>query len=105
MSWGRFKLGLAAFLCSLTLWPGDSGPGEKRWTATPSFADKLETKDAVIYRAQPQDVIGAQEQRLEEERKQAESWEMLRRLSIEIERPQTTRRQPFPASSKPKAVR
>lgn len=83
------------------LWAVDSSTGKKRWLATLSFAEKLETKDAVIYKAQPQDVPGAQEQRLEEEHKQAEAWEMLRRLSIEIERPDTPRQYPSPSSAKP----
>lgn len=66
------------------------------------FAEKIETHDAVIYRAEPEDPPGARQQRKEEERKEAASWEMLRRLTIEIERPNSFPEPSFP--TRPKTV-
>ncbi|ROR01917.1 hypothetical protein [Desulfosoma caldarium] len=54
---------------------------------TASFAEKVETDDEVILRTEPHGGPGALDQRVVEERKEAASWEMLRRLTIEVERP------------------
>lgn len=75
------------------------------WGPGISCAEKWETDDVILYRAGPREVPGAQEQRLEEQRKEAASWEMLRRLTIEIEPPQKNTPEPhssFPFQRKPK---
>jgi len=95
----------AAFLCGLLLLSGGFGTHGDRWLSRKAFAEMLETKDAVIYRAQPEDSPGAQAQRREEERKEAASWEMLRRLTIEIERPTSQHSPSFPTRPRSKAVR
>lgn len=80
---------LAAVLLCVVLWICTGGTSARWCGPVLSFAEKMETRDAVVYSAHPQDSPGAQEQRQEEARKEAESWEMLRRLTIEIERPNT----------------
>lgn len=64
---------------------------------TPAFAEKVETDDAVIYRTEPYGTPGALDQRFVEERKEAASWEMLRQLSIEVERPRSVPDLSFPS--------
>lgn len=65
------------------------------------LAEMVETEDAVIYRARPQDPPGAQAQSREEQRKEAASWEILRRLTIEIEQPASRREPSFPSRPEP----
>uniref|UniRef100_A0A831ZXN1 Uncharacterized protein n=1 Tax=Desulfacinum infernum TaxID=35837 RepID=A0A831ZXN1_9BACT len=93
----------AAVLGGIFLWTGGFGTPGERWQPKTTFAEMVETKEAVIYRAQPEDPPGAQAQRREEERKEAASWEMLRRLTIEIERPTSQHGPSFPSRPEPKA--
>ncbi len=88
---------LAPILCGLILWQSGLGTNAERMSPRASQAEKLETKDAVIYKSEPHDPLGAREQQQEEERKEAESWEMLRRLTIEIERPKPQSEPSFPS--------
>jgi|GEM_PF-2371444 len=97
-------MGTAAVLGSLLLSSGGFGiPGEW-WPSSTAFAERLETKDAVIYRAKPDDPSGAQAQRREEERKEAASWEMLRRLTIKIERPTSQDGPSVPTRPEPRTI-
>ncbi|MEJ5363733.1 MAG: hypothetical protein WHS86_01400 [Desulfosoma sp.] len=105
MSRTGWRARTAAVLCGLMLWCGGLGTRGELWRRWLAFAEMLETKDAVIYRAQPQDPAGAQAQRREEERKEAASWEMLRRLTIEIERPESHREPSVPSRPEPKSIR
>lgn len=100
MSLAALSPRLAAVLCSLILWHSGLGMNAERFSPGASQAEKLETKDAFIYKTYPQDPPGAQAQRQEEERKEAASWEMLRRLTIEIERPQPQPEPSFPSPPK-----
>ncbi len=75
------------------------------WSPAMSFAEKWETDNAILYHAGPREVTGSQEQRLDEQRREAASWEMLRRLTIEIDPPQKNipdSNPPFPFQRKPK---
>lgn len=80
------------------LWVWHHGPAVHgvSLSPTPSCAEKVETDEAVIYRADPHEAPGALDQRFLEERKEAASWEMLRQLTIEVEWPRSV-----PASALP----
>ncbi|WP_448383069.1 hypothetical protein [Desulfosoma sp.] len=88
---------MAVVLGGVFLWSGGFGSPREPWQPKTTFADMVETKEAVVYRARPEDPPGAQAQRREEERKEAASWEMLRRLTIEVERPPDQPRPSFPS--------
>lgn len=88
------------------LWGWHRGPAVHGVSLSPTLsrAEKVETDEAVIYRTDPQEAPGALDQRFLEERKEAASLEMLRQLTIEVERPRSLPESPLPSYLKTKKL-
>lgn len=88
------------------LWVWHYGPAVQGMSLSPApcFAEKVETDEGVIYRTDSHAAPGSPDQRFLEERKEAASWEMLRQLTIEVERPRSHPESPLPSYPKTKKL-